>query len=204
AHGRFRPAERVHWRSRFLSREACKALTDLIIVATQVIEAGVDVSAGCVVTELAPWPSLVQRFGRCARYGGDGRCLVVDRGRSEKEARPYAIVELEGAWSALQRLIERAADVGIASLEAFEVSLDDEARDELFPYSPRHLLLRREFEELFDTTPDLSGADLDISRFIRTGEERDLQVFWREIPQSTQGGTKLAPSPEIRPHQSEL
>src|SRR5690606_35621942 len=48
----------------------------------------------------------------------------------------------------------------------------------LYPYEPLHLLTRRECHELFDTTPDLSGADLDISRFIRSGEERDLFVCW--------------------------
>ena len=67
-HSRFRPAERELWRERFLSRETCRAGADRIVIATQVVEAGVDISAGCVVTELAPWPSLVQRFGRCARY----------------------------------------------------------------------------------------------------------------------------------------
>ena len=40
-----------------------------ICVATQVVEAGVDVSATTLVTEVAPWPSLVQRFGRCNRRG---------------------------------------------------------------------------------------------------------------------------------------
>ena len=39
-----------------------------IVVATQVVEAGVDISARTLVTELAPWSSLVQRFGRVARY----------------------------------------------------------------------------------------------------------------------------------------
>ena len=65
-HSRFRPAEREGWRERFLSRDACNPGVDRIIVATQVVEAGVDLSAGCLITELAPWPSLVQRIGRCA------------------------------------------------------------------------------------------------------------------------------------------
>lgn len=177
-HSRFRPHERKQWRDNFLNRKACEDKdADRIIVATQVVEAGVDISAGCLVTELAPWPSLVQRFGRCARYGGTGRVLVVDRGRDETTALPYAPDELTSAWTALQKL----SDVGISALENYEESLTPDDRQQLYPYDPPHLLLRREFDELFDTTPDLTGADLDISRFIRSGDERDLLVFWRSI-----------------------
>lgn len=41
---------------------------DRIVVTTPSIEAGVDVSACALLTELAPWPALVQRAGRCNRY----------------------------------------------------------------------------------------------------------------------------------------
>ncbi len=193
-HSRFRPAEREAWRERFLSRAACTPDADRIIVATQVVEAGVDISAGCLVTELAPWPSLVQRFGRCARYGGDGRVVVIDRGREENTAAPYALDEINSARDAIQSL----RDVGIANLEAFEESLTPEARARLYPYAPPHLLLRREFDELFDTTSDLTGADLDISRFIRSGDERDLQVFWRDLEKTD------SPSPQCQPQRGEL
>jgi hypothetical protein len=60
---------------------------------------------------------------------------------------------------------------------------------------PPHLLLRKEFDELFDTTPDLTGADLDISRFIRSDDERDLQVFWLDIPADKQRRTTLYTPP---------
>ena len=40
-----------------------------IVIATQAIEAGVDLSSRTLFTELAPWASMVQRFGRCNRYG---------------------------------------------------------------------------------------------------------------------------------------
>jgi len=177
-HSRFRPCERQRWRDEFLNRAACEDKSaDRIIVATQVVEAGVDISASFLVTELAPWPSLVQRFGRCARYGGNGRVLVVNRGTDDKSALPYAAEELDSAWNALQHI----TDVGITALEQYESSLDAVARGALYPFEPSHLLLRREFDELFDTTPDLTGADMDISRFIRSGDERDLQVFWREL-----------------------
>jgi CRISPR-associated endonuclease/helicase Cas3 len=195
-HSRFRPAEREVWLQSFLSRDACTRGVDRIIVATQVVEAGVDISAGCLVTEVAPWSSLVQRFGRCARYGGSGTVLVVKRGDDERSALPYSQEECDSAWDAVTRLV--AEGVGLAALEAFELSLSRDGLKRLYRYAPRHLLLRREFDELFDTTPDLTGADIDISRFIRSGEERDLHVFWIDLPD------KASPAADRRPHRREL
>ncbi|MFO0548133.1 MAG: CRISPR-associated helicase Cas3' [Polyangiaceae bacterium] len=200
-HSRFRPYERVKWKARFLERAACKPGVDRIIVATQVVEAGVDISAGCVISELAPWSSLVQRFGRCARYGGAGRVLVVDRG--EQASAPYAPEEIEAARAALVRLVHASADAGIASIEAFEENMTREERAELYPYEPEHLLIRRELDELFDTTPDLTGADIDISRFIRTGEERDVSVFWVDMPKP-KAKEWPEPPPTRRPTREEL
>ena len=181
-HSRYRPAERASWRKSFLCREAPVPPAGRIVVATQVVEAGVDVSAHALLTELAPWPNLVQRFGRCARYEGDtGQVTVLDRGWTEKDSRkalPYELSELDAARDALAHL----SDVSPASLETYEDGLSQAQRQSLYVFSPRHLLLRREWEELFDTTPDLSGADIDVSRFIRSGEELDCIVFWREIP----------------------
>jgi CRISPR-associated endonuclease/helicase Cas3 len=139
---------------------------------------------------------LVQRFGRCARYGGSGKVLVVDRGRDEAAAAPYRPEELDSAWEALYQLTEQG--VGIAALEAQEESLSLAARARLYPFAPAHLLLRREFDELFDTTPDLTGADLDISRFIRSREERDLQVFWIDLADDE------SPAARRHPHRREL
>ena len=194
-HSRFRPVERANWRQDFLNRSAPIPAPGRIIVTTQVVEAGVDISAKTLVTELAPWSSLVQRFGRCARYADEtGDIVVVDRGWTEaKEALPYDLAQIDCAKGTLTTL----DDVSPASLEDFEASLTAEARAALYPYNPRHLLLRREWDELFDTTPDLSGADLDISRFIRSGEELDCSVFWREIP--TEG-----PSNDWQPDRLEL
>jgi len=55
-----------------------------ILIATQVIEAGVDISSSLLITDLAPWPSLVQRFGRCNRAGEfDAAHIFLDRPASE-------------------------------------------------------------------------------------------------------------------------
>lgn len=174
-HSRFRPRDRRDWSRTFLSRSATEYPTvDRIVLATQVVEAGVDVTCTLMITELAPWPSLVQRFGRVARYGGSGSVIVVDRVVSGRDALPYTDGELLAAGATLRSL----QDAGLASLVAHEASLSDGARAALFPYAPLHVLTPRENEELFDTTPDLTGADLDISRFIRSDDERDVSVAW--------------------------
>ncbi len=176
-HSRFRPAERRAWREEFLNREACGPGTNRIIVSTQVVEAGVDISASLLITELAPWPSLIQRFGRCARWGGTGQVIVADFGYdSDEKAAPYSKDELDASRDACQAL----PDAGPNHLEQFEEK-NGALLPRLYPYEPAHLLLRHELDELFDTSPDLSGADIDISRFIRSGNERDVQVFWAEV-----------------------
>ena len=38
-----------------------------LIISTQVVEAGVDLDANLLITELCPWSSFVQRCGRCGR-----------------------------------------------------------------------------------------------------------------------------------------
>lgn len=190
-HSRFRPAERVGWRDDFLNKDACAPGTDRIIVATQVVEAGVDLSAGLLVTELAPWASLVQRFGRCARWGGEARVIVADLNLKGAKALPYDEAELNAANEALASL----TDVAPLHLEAFEEA-HPELLPRLYPFDPTHLLLRHELDELFDTTPDLSGADIDISRFIRSGEERDLHVFWAEVLEKSDPASDLRPARE--------
>ena len=53
------------------------------------------------------------------------------------------------------------------------------------PLAEAHILRRKDLVELFDTTPDLAGLDIDVGRYIRDGEERDVQVFWRAISKRT-------------------
>ncbi len=193
-HSRFRPRERAGWREAFLNRAACAPGTNRIIVSTQVVEAGVDLSAGLLITDLAPWPSLVQRFGRAARWGGAAEVLVLDTmPKDDKQAAPYSADELDAARDALGQ----CSDVSPSGLESFEEA-HPELRPRLYPYDPAFLLLEQELRDLFDTTPDLSGDDIDISRFIRTGEERDLHVAWFEVP------PKGAPPQDLRPSRDAL
>lgn len=193
-HSRFRPVDREGWIERFLSKASLNSETNRILIATQVVEAGVDISATCLITELAPWPSLVQRFGRAARYDGNAKVIVLDpQIEDDQKAVPYSVTELDSARSA----VNKVDDVGIGSLEDFEASLSVERLAELYPYRPLHVILEDEFNELFDTGPDLSGADVDVSRFIREGEDRDIKVFWRDWGEGD-------PSSRIRAQRREL
>lgn len=70
-HSRFYPEHRKETENKlkeFFGKEATE--TNVILVTTQVVEAGIDISADNLHTELAPFNSIVQRGGRCARYEG--------------------------------------------------------------------------------------------------------------------------------------
>ena len=183
AHSRFRLHERAAWS--FLGKEAENNLPPggRILVATQVVEAGVDMSSSLLVTDLAPYPSLVQRFGRAGRRAGDSaRVLVVgDVPAEEKRCAPYTSVQLRAAATALDRLAVDGRGVSVRDLEEAEAAWAPEFLRSVYPYVPEQVLRRAEFEDLFDTTPDISGADLDVGRYIRVGEERDVRVFWRAL-----------------------
>lgn len=165
-HSRFRSPDRS------LQQEILLAAGDRIVVATQAVEAGVDVSARTLFTELAPWSSLVQRFGRCHRAGEfpeGADVLWIDLPtEDDKAVLPYLPQELSVARAVLHRL----AEVGPFALSAEKIE----------PVRPiRPVLRRKDLLDLFDTTADLAGNDLDISRYVRDGDSSDVQVFWREI-----------------------
>ena len=66
-HARFRGIERAERLAAVLGEPGEHG--GRIVVATQVVEAGLDLDAAVLVTEAAPWPSLIQRAGRCNRSG---------------------------------------------------------------------------------------------------------------------------------------
>lgn len=169
-HSRFRWEDRAAQMRRLL---ADPGDAGTIAVCTQVVEAGADVSARLLITDLAPWSSMVQRMGRCNRRGefneaGDAQVVWIPPLdlHDDKKLRPYAAADLRDASDRLSGL----SDVGPNSLPGVEAGM-------AYTHVPR----RKDIVELFDTTPDLAGADIDISRFIRESGDNDVQVFWRHI-----------------------
>lgn len=182
-HARFRPAERRQ-QSRLLSKGPG---VDRIVVATQAIEAGVDISSKVLVTELAPWASMVQRCGRCNRYGehnqSGARVLWVDI-EAEADSKPYTEDALAPARERVKSL---------TSVSAGTLPLTQEPR----PLSA--VLRRKDLYDLFNTDPDLSGFDVDVSDFIRDSDTPGLQIFWRAFDE-----TPNKPTPQSPPTRDEL
>jgi CRISPR-associated endonuclease/helicase Cas3 len=176
-HSRFRPPDRQHQIERLFS--PCPP-EGRIVVSTQVVEAGVDISAKVLFTELSPWASLVQRFGRCNRKGEYRAASVFWIDLGDKYTPPYEPGDLAVARQVLQD--GDLHEVGPIALESCLAAQPAEIRQRLFAQRPGQVIRRKDLLELFDTTPDLAGNDLDISRYIRDTDDHDVQVFWREIP----------------------
>ena len=164
-HSRYRPPDRAAHTSAALSPPGPAGK---IVVSTQVLEAGVDLSAALLFTEAAPWPSIVQRAGRCNRDGTQDHAQLL--WATPPKNLPYEEDDVRESSKALRSLA--GTRVTTTRLQ----SLDVQASNRITP-----IIRRRDLIDLFDTTPDLSGNDVDVARFIRNRSDRTVQVAWREI-----------------------
>ena len=199
---RFRAGDRKESQGKLLAFEAARkcAETDgsasvpgLICVSTQVVEAGVDVSARRLWSEIAPWPSLIQRLGRLNRNGrlnGDARARFWEGPekpkRSERFVGPYQAEAVKLGRRLIDALVAAcesddtlsARDV-LASLNARETTggLVEKALAPAPEPCPRAI----DVHGLFSTEPDVFGGFTDVSPFVRSQDENaDVTVFWRE------------------------
>ena len=193
-HSRFRPPDRKRQMDNVLGTSDENGY-GRIVVATQAVEAGVDISSAVMFTELAPWSSMVQRFGRANRYaklpdGADVYWIdllrpATDGTASDKDtvelAAPYSVAELEAARERLSEL-DDVAPVRLPPPEDVE--------------PPRRVIRRKDLDDLFDTDPDLTGFDVDVSPYVRDADDTDIRVFWRSLD--------VVGDEPPRPHRDEL
>ena len=98
-------------------------------------------------------------------------------------ASPYAVVDLKIARERLLSLsLTDVASVNLPKL------------DDIDP--PSRVIRRKDLNDLFDTDPDLTGFDVDISLYVREADDTDVRVFWRDFEAI---GDELP-----RPHMKEL
>jgi CRISPR-associated endonuclease/helicase Cas3 len=159
-HSRFRPLERAR-----LMATVTGHPEDRIVVATQVVEAGLDLSAAVLITEAAPWPALVRRAGRCNRTG------------FVRDAELWWI--LPAAPQPYEQAGIDASSAELAGLDGRAVTGEDLLSRDVAVAEPRVDVLRRsDFTALFDIAPDLNGMNIDISLYLRDTEDLDAQLAW--------------------------
>jgi CRISPR-associated endonuclease/helicase Cas3 len=83
--------ETEDWLQTWFGKNGDRTTGSKILVSTQAIEVGVDVTSEQLHTEAAPASSLIQRAGRCARYAGEQGVVTV---YPVERALPYT--ELQG------------------------------------------------------------------------------------------------------------
>ncbi|TVT48872.1 CRISPR-associated helicase Cas3' [Amycolatopsis rhizosphaerae] len=167
-HSRFRPDDRDQHTKDAVDPEVGEYGT--IVVSTQVLEAGVDVTSETLVSEVAPWTSLVQRAGRCNRDGYARRARLLWTA-PPAGAHPYDAADVQATAEHLRTLDGRA------------LTSEELAGQQVPEGRAVHAVLRkRDLLGLFDTAPDLSGSDIDVSPFIRDATDRTVSVAWRHLP----------------------
>lgn len=157
-HSRFRRAEREGIEQKLKEFRG-------VVVATQTVEAGIDLDARLLVSDLCPWASMVQRCGRVGRNNSypDAAVFVV----VPSSPRPYEPVEL----AASRQRLETLNNVAVRQLMAIEAPPQ--------PGAGEHLTADL-FAQLFDTHP-LHQGEIDIAPYLRVGEMRDVSLLWREF-----------------------
>lgn len=171
-HSRFRGVDRKSITNKLKEISSCKR--DAIVISTQVVEAGIDISAKTLITELAPWSSLVQRFGRCNRSGKQDNASIHVIMLKPSNNMPYAEDEMEQSRNIVTKNEGRSMSPQNISRGKNIISGEQSIR------KPDTVIRKPDIISLFDTTPDISGGYTDVSQYVRSSEEtHDVHVFWR-------------------------
>lgn len=155
-----------------------------IVVATQVVEAGVDLDASTLITELCPWSSLVQRVGRCGRTNLEqvSQVFWLDW-QVNWSPLPYEQKDCKETKEKLSSL----SDVGLLSL--LEVELPHRKL-------PKRKLGKEEIEQFFTTHPQLRSTTYNTEKYVRDAHSYTARVFWAdELPKTIPHQTYLCPVP---------
>lgn len=137
-----------------------------IIVATQVVEAGIDLDARSLFTVACPWASFVQRCGRAGRNGTYAECDVFFLHRQPPEIKPYELSEIRD----FERRFEQLESASIADL--------------LSVTPPRQTIRGGRLDlgklnGLFDSHPGVNGDQ--VQNFIRDSDEAQVLILWRDF-----------------------
>lgn len=84
--------------------------SDLIVVATQVVEVGLDISVRTLHSEIAPANSIIQRAGRCARFAGQDGAVHLYALADDVKHLPYDAQQSLATLDAFAQFDEQIVD----------------------------------------------------------------------------------------------
>jgi CRISPR-associated endonuclease/helicase Cas3 len=166
-----------------------------IVVATQTIEAGVDLDFDGLITEIASLDALKQRFGRLNQGGRELTPYAAifahrDDERSGKEGDPVYGRAAAATWEALRELSQSqgsdgGVDFGASALESVpwigEISSEEAERRCLIAPKENAPVLMPAYVDLWSQTSPAPAPDPEVSLFLH-GADRSpasIQIVWR-------------------------
>ncbi|HEY3721354.1 MAG TPA: type I-U CRISPR-associated helicase/endonuclease Cas3, partial [Roseiarcus sp.] len=156
----------------------------LVVVATQTIEAGVDIDFDGLVTEAAALDALRQRFGRLNRAGRpdimpEAVVLAHKEDIGDKADDPVYGDRIAETWKALNRWkTDGRVDFGIAAMKA---TVAGETLSDFTAPTPDAPVLMPAHADLWSQTSPIPATDPDVTLFLH-GPNRSpagIQIAWR-------------------------
>lgn len=142
---KFRDTKIICINSRFISEDRKRieqlikntfkkgSMENAILISTQIIEVGIDISCDTMHTEISPISSFLQRIGRCARYEGEeGRIFIYDVLKENKKQSylPYNEGLCKKTLAALRKMSKTNLDF-LKSQKLIDEILTDKEINEL-------------------------------------------------------------------------
>lgn len=156
----------------------------LIVVATQTIEAGVDLDFDGLITEAASLDALRQRFGRLNRAGrpiSPAAAILASRGDVGTKADDVIYGDrIAKTWSVLQRLAGDAGivDFGIDALNQRVTAAEAQGLGAPCNDAP---VLMPAYVELWSQTSPITSADPEVALFLHgpDASPASVEIIWR-------------------------
>jgi len=155
-HSRFAAKDRE---AKMMKVEKLKESREYLIISTQVVEAGVDISSDLFISDLAPAASLIQRAGRFLRYKGENEGMIYlwyENEDGEKYKGIYDATLLERTLSFLNN-----KDVRFHDPESYQHLLDSVYTEDTFRLDPHQI------RRLISLSNTLENTDEVIRTFIQ-------------------------------------